>query len=468
MSRFLFATMPAVGHTRPALPLSRLLVERGHRVRWYSGAAFADTITDTGAAFHSMSDDDYSLVGLDDFYPERRSQKGLRKLRFDLVHAFARPARTQIRDVQALLAAEPADVVVGDAGFLAGPLLHELGGPPFAALGISVLGFPSPDLAPFGLGLGPARGPLARARNRLLDGLMRRVLFDPMTAEVNRIRGEHDLPATTQTVFEYQLPAKLYLQFSAPGFEYPRNDLPGNVHFVGPPMPQPDPGWTEPPWWPDVRAGRPVVAVTQGTVVTETGQLIEPALAGLADQDVLVIALTGSDQASAPRRVPDNARVETFIPFQHLLPHIDVMVTNGGYGGVQLALAHGVPIVAAGKTEDKIEVNARIAHSGVGLNLRTQNPKPDQIRAAVRRVLDEPGFAARAREMQREIDGLSSHNTAVELLEDLATIHQTNRAATVGDFDVETRAIFESRRAPNDDADRLDPVTACDDRARRR
>ena len=37
------------------------------------------------------------------------------------------------------------------------------------------------------------------------------------------------------------------------------------------------------------------------------------------------------------------------------------MVTNGGYGGVQLALAHGVPLVVAGNTEEKGEIAARVA-----------------------------------------------------------------------------------------------------------
>jgi UDP:flavonoid glycosyltransferase YjiC (YdhE family) len=36
------------------------------------------------------------------------------------------------------------------------------------------------------------------------------------------------------------------------------------------------------------------------------------------------------------------------------------MVTNGGYGGVQMALAHAVPLVVAGAKEDKPEVAGRV------------------------------------------------------------------------------------------------------------
>jgi formate dehydrogenase assembly factor FdhD len=39
-----------------------------------------------------------------------------------------------------------------------------------------------------------------------------------------------------------------------------------------------------------------------------------------------------------------------------LLPKVDVMVTNGGYGGVQRAVSTGVPLVVAGSTEDELEV----------------------------------------------------------------------------------------------------------------
>jgi UDP:flavonoid glycosyltransferase YjiC (YdhE family) len=281
-----------------------------------------------------------------------------------------------------------------------------------------VLGFPSPDLAPFGLGLPPARGALGRARNRVLKRVMRR-RFAPMTAEINAIRTELGLAPDDRTFFESQLPASLYLQFSAPGFEYPRRDLPSNVRFVGPPRPQASPGWREPPWWFGVRGGRGIVLVAQGTAGTDTGQLIEPTLAGLADADVLVVAVTGAD-APLPTHVPDNAQVSSFVPFERLMPYVDVFVTNGGYRGVQLALAHGVPIVAAGRTEEDVEVGARVAHSGVGVNLRTQSPTPAQLRDAVRRILGEPNFRERARSVQREINELGREEAAVAQLEWLA------------------------------------------------
>lgn len=68
------------------------------------------------------------------------------------------------------------------------------------------------------------------------------------------------------------------------------------------------------------------------------------------------------------------------------------MVTNGGYGGVHYAMAYGVPLVVAGRTEDKVEVTARVAWSGAGIDLRTNRPQPDRIRDAVRQVLADPRY----------------------------------------------------------------------------
>jgi UDP:flavonoid glycosyltransferase YjiC (YdhE family) len=76
--------------------------------------------------------------------------------------------------------------------------------------------------------------------------------------------------------------------------------------------------------------------------------------------------------------LPDNVRAEPRIPFDRLLPHVDVVVSNGGYGGTQMALAHGIPLVIAGATEEKMEVAARVERTGTGINLRKQRLSPDK------------------------------------------------------------------------------------------
>ncbi|MFE7439295.1 glycosyltransferase [Streptomyces chartreusis] len=131
--------------------------------------------------------------------------------------------------------------------------------------------------------------------------------------------------------------------------------------------------------------------------------LVQPTLDARADEDVLVVAgLSGRKIAPGDLRVPSNARVESFIPFDALLPLADILVTNGGYSGVQLALRHGVPLVVAGGSEDKPAVAARVADFGVGVDLRTGRPETAAVGQTVRQVLDEPAFRRRAQDLSAE------------------------------------------------------------------
>jgi UDP:flavonoid glycosyltransferase YjiC (YdhE family) len=79
------------------------------------------------------------------------------------------------------------------------------------------------------------------------------------------------------------------------------------------------------------------------------------------------------------------------------------MVSNGGYGGVHYAMEHGVPLVVAGRTEDKIEVTTRVGWSGVGIDLNTNYPDPAKVAAAVRKVLADPRYQQASARIGAEI-----------------------------------------------------------------
>jgi MGT family glycosyltransferase len=195
----------------------------------------------------------------------------------------------------------------------------------------------------------------------------------------------------------------LFLQFTAEAFEYPRSDMPSSVKFVGPILPQASADFRHPEWWKELDGSRPIVLVTQGTIAnTDLNELIGPALAGLSTEDVTVIAAKVRPDGALPTPVPSNAIVTTYIPFSELLPRVDVFVTNGGYGAVNQALSHGVPVVVAGESEDKAFVAARIAWTGAGINLATSRPSPEMVRNAVREVLNSVTYRTKARALQSD------------------------------------------------------------------
>jgi UDP:flavonoid glycosyltransferase YjiC (YdhE family) len=107
-----------------------------------------------------------------------------------------------------------------------------------------------------------------------------------------------------------------------------------------------------------------------------------------------------------------------------LLPHVDVMVTNGGYNGVQMALSNAIPLVVAGQTEEKPEVAARVEWNKLGIDLKTRTPSPEQIRKAVKMLLTDMSYRTRAKEFQTKMQQYNAPVTAATLIEQLATTKQ--------------------------------------------
>jgi UDP:flavonoid glycosyltransferase YjiC (YdhE family) len=93
-----------------------------------------------------------------------------------------------------------------------------------------------------------------------------------------------------------------------------------------------------------------------------------------------------------------------------------VLVTNGGYGSVNQAMSFGIPLVTAGLTEDKADVNARAAWSGVGINLATNNPTPQALSEAVRAVLDKPDYRLGASAMADEFKTIDTRSEILRII----------------------------------------------------
>ena len=262
---------------------------------------------------------------------------------------------------------------------------------------------------------------MGRLRNRALNALVEHVLFRDVQRHWNAMRRALGLPPTGWWLDAGER-ATVYLQPTIPALEHPRSDLPANVRFIGMIPADAPRDWAPPAFWHELDGSRPVVHVTQGTLANAAPDLIAPSLAGLAQEDVLVVVATGgpAPESLGLRDIPGNARIGTFLSYPDLLPRTSVMVTNGGYGGVQMALAHGVPLVVAGTTEDKPEVAARVACTGAGINLKTASPTPAQVRRAVRALLDEPRFRARAAALAAEYARYDAVKLAVKTVESLA------------------------------------------------
>ncbi len=392
------ASPPVFGETVPLLELTAGLTERGHSVTALVGSRFAGAAEAVGARVVPLPAgadfDDRLLLGAN---PERNAlPPGPEQFNWDLVHVFVDGMKAQHEALQRLLGEEPEAALLCNSLFV-GAWPVALGAPgrrPRRWVAVVANAIMVEDDAT------TATGPIpdltgeeaVRAHRAANDGFHATLEPTRLATQLrlDELGATEPMPHFYNAV--YFLPDAI-AALTVPEFDFPRATPPGSLTYAGilPPQPAADP--RKPAWWDELDSARPVVVVTQGTTANgDLGQLVEPALRALADQDVLVVAALGRDPAELGIEPPANARVVKYVPFDELLPRADLLVTNGGAGGTQLALAAGVPVVMCGTTEEKPMNAARVAYHRVGIDLGTATPAPEQVLEAVTTILRDPTY----------------------------------------------------------------------------
>src|SRR5689334_21445919 len=184
MSRMLICTHPITGHVNPALVIARKLLERGHEVRFYTGAKFRTKIEAAGVQYVPMTRAyDYDDADLTKAFPERMKLSGLNQIKYDFKHVFIKQLVGQAEDLRELFKTWNPDVVVSDPAFAGARVLHDKGEiKAWAVFNITVLGLASRDVPPFGLGILPAYSPMGKIKNRILNFMASKVVFRDVNA----------------------------------------------------------------------------------------------------------------------------------------------------------------------------------------------------------------------------------------------------------------------------------------------
>ncbi|RYP11091.1 hypothetical protein DL764_000249 [Monosporascus ibericus] len=444
-----FTAYPAEGHANPVLKVAHGMIARGYDVVFHCSKDFEARIRAMGAEFT----EEPGFLDLAD--PEVLAQSlamppGLDALFFALLHFFIKPiprlAESLGRALEDVRAREGPDrqIIVmaelcssGVLPFRYGrPAPHGFGGVFPRTIGLSAIGLAvrSIDTAPYMLGLPPDSTESGRLRNAALRRLMKAGLAKPSLdalEELLRQAGATALPpGGVDLVDAWFLTPDVTLQMCLPAQEYALSDLDPKIHFVGClPRREPRPDDPYPDWWSELVANsssssssseeegkkkrrKKVIFVCQGTIAMDLNQLVIPTMRAFADRadddGVLVVAALGARGATLPEGtdVPPNARVADYIPYDTVLEHADVMVSNAGTGGLNHAVVNGVPLVLAGVTEDKIESTMRATRAGYAVGLFTQNPSAEQIREGVETVLSDARYKNRAMELKAENEAM--------------------------------------------------------------
>jgi MGT family glycosyltransferase len=390
------------GHAFPMLALGRELARRGHDVTFETWRRWREHVEAAGMRFEPAPE--YPV------FPTR--ERPLRP--YEAVVLATAETRPRI-------AAARPDVVVADILTLAPALAAELEGVPSATLIPHVFPGGAPGAPPYALG---ARLPRTRVGRALWRSAAR-----PVEAGLRRGRSELNgtrvrLGLAPTERLHGGLSRELVLVGTFPQLEYPRR-WPPSVEVVGPQQWEPPFDDVEPP-----PGDAPLVLIATSTAQDPEHRLLRAAVAGLADAPVRVLGTWNRRLPAAPIAVPANARLVEWLSYSRTMPRCAVVVCHAGHGTMARALAAGVPVVAVPAAGDMGENAARLDWAGAGVRLPWRLLSPLTLRLAVRRVLDEPRFAARAAELGAWAAANDPAARAAYLVEELAARTYSMSAAS--------------------------------------
>lgn len=380
--KVVFCCVPQTGHILPLLPLARGFVDRGDEVVMASGPDAAPSVSGLGLSFRAVGPAFDAWFGVlrartrgipgDGLAPSRIESYFVPRLFGEIGMALV------IDDLLALCQEVDPTLVVFDPYLLAAPLAA-------AVIGAH----------PVLHCIGPLwdQGVLDLARDAV----------SPVWRELGI-----DVPPTAG------LYAGTTLTICPPSLE------PGAVGLVGarPLRPAPLPH-TDPPPLPVSFAHpeNPLVYVTLGTFSNTALELFALVIGALAEEPVNVLATIGRDgDPSALAPLPDNARVERYVPQTEVLPHSAAVVHHAGAGTMFGVLAHGLPSLVLPQSADNF-VNAELLSTvGVAHTLMPGQVTAPAVVSGLRSVLDSASYRQRARQLAQEIEAMPSPDEVAAML----------------------------------------------------
>lgn len=422
--KILFASFPADGHFNPLTGLAKQLQAAGHDVRWYTSPTYEQKLAKLQIPFFPFKEAvDVSNNDFDKAFPDRLKHKTqISRLKFDIINAFIKRGPEYYADLLRIYKEFAFDLVVADVAFTGIPFVKELMKIPVISIGVFPLPETSKDLPPAGLGITPSRSFLGKLKQSLLRSVSDRILFGKPNKIMFEIFEAYGIPHNGESLFDMAIKkSDLLLQSGTPGFEYYRSDLSKNIRYIGALLPYAS-GAAAKTWF-DARLNQfeKVVLVTQGTVEKDIEKILVPTLRAFKNTEILVVATTGGTGTEELRkRFPDrNFIIEDFIPFGDVMPYADTYITNGGYGGVMLGIENRLPMIVAGVHEGKNEICARVGYFKLGINLRTEKPRPENIRAAAEAIFSNGTYKTNVAELSKEFARYEPNRLFVKYVDEM-------------------------------------------------
>jgi MGT family glycosyltransferase len=199
-------------------------------------------------------------------------------------------------------------------------------------------------------------------------------------------------------------------------FDLDFDRLPLNHHYVGPLLwdpPAEAPAYMEedgPPW---------ILASLSTIPSPDETSLLRTMLDAVSGVPARVLITAPDHGSEATGNVPDNVRLERFVPHGPALRKSALMLSHAGHGAVIKALWYGVPMVLAPWDRDQPGVAHRAARLGAAIVVARSDLTAERLRAALLQGLSDPAVHAAAARHGARLRATDPTATACRILEDI-------------------------------------------------
>jgi MGT family glycosyltransferase len=169
--------------------------------------------------------------------------------------------------------------------------------------------------------------------------------------------------------------------------------------------------------WEQAEADGPLVYLSLGSLASGDVELMRGLIASLADSPYRVIVSKGPQHEEL--ELAANMVGEEFLPQTSILPQVDAVITHGGNNTVTESLYFGKPMVLLPVFWDQYDNAQRMHETGFGIRLDTYGHAPEELPAAVERLLADTALRGRLRALSRRLQAAPGTERAADLIEGL-------------------------------------------------